>query len=109
MRITQPVLLQSFSDEFAAGKKGGAVGSPGAPGETLHKCDEGAEVDAQRQREYRSGVGKLLYMKKWSNLHLGMLAQIFKLFARKLPQLQLKESLMVKTRKIKKTMMISMI
>ena len=64
MRITQPVLLQSFNDEFAAGKKGGAVGSPGAPGETLHKCDEGAEVDAQRQREYRSGVGKLLYMKK---------------------------------------------
>mmetsp|Transcript_19788 Transcript_19788/g.30384 ORF Transcript_19788/g.30384 Transcript_19788/m.30384 type:complete len:328 (+) Transcript_19788:378-1361(+) len=64
MKITQAVLLQSLNDEFAAGKKGQAVRNPATLGEILRKCDEGAKVDDQRQSGYRSGVGKLLCMKK---------------------------------------------
>ena len=64
LKFTQPVLLQSFKDEFDL---------PGKPpvtlaeaGQVLVKVDSKNAISVQEQSKYRSGVGKLLHMMRWS-------------------------------------------
>jgi len=65
LKITQPVLLQSFNDEFNL-PDGKASSLPAPPGEVLVKGKEGEELPSYLQSACRSGVGKLLYLAKWS-------------------------------------------
>ncbi len=64
LKFTQPVLLQSYKDEFeTAGSE-----KPITPGIPLKPLQLGKEppVEATRRTYYRSGVGKLMHMKRWS-------------------------------------------
>ena len=65
LRVTQPVLLQSFGDEFNL-PNGKASTLPASPGETLTKGEPSEQLPPFLQTTYRSGVGKLLYLAKWS-------------------------------------------
>jgi hypothetical protein len=64
IRFTQPVLLQSFEDEFQC--KEGKVTIPAEAGSVLEKCAENEALTEGEQTRYRSGVGKLLHMMRWS-------------------------------------------
>ena len=64
--FTQPVLLQSFRDEFELGDSIAAPVTPMEPGRVLVKGAEENLVSNQRQTYYRSGVGKLLNLIRWS-------------------------------------------
>jgi hypothetical protein len=55
MKLTQPVLIQSFSDEFDLPREEPTL--PAKAGEVL-SCEDGAPTI------YRSGVGKILHMMK---------------------------------------------
>ena len=64
MRFTQPVLLQSYQDEFKLPDL-----SPVTPleaGRVLVKCEVADRLPDSEQSVYRSGVGKLLHMSRWS-------------------------------------------
>ena len=64
IKFTQPVMLQSFDDEFeTSGKR---PSTPAEAGTVLSKCSEGAKVESTRHTYYRKGVGKLLHMTRWS-------------------------------------------
>ena len=63
MKLTQPVLLQSFEDEFDL-PDGAVPKTPAVPGEVLVKSD--ATIDERTYKRYRSGVGKLLHLMKRS-------------------------------------------
>ena len=65
MKFTQPVLLQSFTDEFKL-PGGDFPITPAVPGDVLRQGDPESAVDMSEQRIYRSGTGKLLHMMKWS-------------------------------------------
>ena len=65
MKFTQPVLLQSFDDEFEL-PDGKAPVTPAPAGDTLMKGKPNESMSANDQKKYRSGVGKLLHMVKWS-------------------------------------------
>jgi Reverse transcriptase (RNA-dependent DNA polymerase) len=64
MKLTQPVLLQSFADEF--GVKASGENLPAKPGQILMKGEEKDVLSAGDQSKYRSGVGKLRYTATWS-------------------------------------------
>ena len=65
VKFTQPVLLQSFRDEF---KIPDSVHheTPASPGEVLRGGEPENYVSSDRMTKYRSGVGKLLHLTKWS-------------------------------------------
>lgn len=65
IKFTQPVMLQSFKDEFDIPLTR-PPNTPGVPGDHLTKGDEGTLMDEKMQTTYRSGVGKLLHMMRWS-------------------------------------------
>ena len=64
MKITQPVMIQSFSDEFETSEK--RPSTPAEAGTVLEPCSDGAKVDSKRHTYFRKGVGKLLHMTRWS-------------------------------------------
>ena len=64
LKFTQPVLLQSFEDEFELNKR--EVHTPAEPGKVLMKCEEGTELNSKGKKTYSTGVGKLLHMMRWS-------------------------------------------
>jgi hypothetical protein len=64
LRFTQPVLLQSFTDEFKIAEKE-MPKTPGTPFKTLQLRKE-LPVDSKRNTYYRSGVGKLIHLKRRS-------------------------------------------
>jgi hypothetical protein len=64
MKLTQPVLLQSFVDEF--GVKGSGEQLPAKPGQVLSKGEEKDLLSENMQKKYRSEVGKLQYLSTWS-------------------------------------------
>lgn len=67
IRLTQPVLMQSFQDEFDLPTDGAEPSTPAATGEVLRKVGEGDEqLSPKEQKVYRKGVGKLLFMQRWS-------------------------------------------
>jgi hypothetical protein len=63
MKLTQPVMIQSFTDEFDLPND--TPNLPARPGEVL-TSDYGIPVERQQEAIYRNGVGKLLHMMKWS-------------------------------------------
>jgi hypothetical protein len=65
LRVTQPVLLQSFDDEFDNNTGDESPKTPGVPLKALQLGIEPA-VDEERRTYYRSGVGKLLHLRRWS-------------------------------------------
>jgi len=64
IQFTQPVLLQSFEDEFQCEE--GKVMTPAEAGRNLGRCADGEVLTEEEQTRYRSGVGKLLHMMRWS-------------------------------------------
>ena len=60
VKITQPVLLRSFGDEFGVGE--GTSKTPAVPHSTLQPGDESSRLDAKGTFRVRSGIGKLLYL-----------------------------------------------
>ena len=62
--ITQPVLIQSFKDEYKPSDT--AVPLPANPGTVLRKAGEHDGIDKQLQKEYRGRVGRILHMAAWS-------------------------------------------
>ena len=65
-KFTQPVLLRSFTDEFSVPHAPQPYSTPAAPGEVLRKDDGTPNLDSTKQSLYRSGVGKLLHLMKWT-------------------------------------------
>jgi hypothetical protein len=63
MKILQPVLVQSFKDEFDL-KLDEPIATPAVPGSTLSKGEP--DTTPFQQFKYRSGVGKLIHLAKWS-------------------------------------------
>ena len=66
IKITQPVLIQSFADEFGLDPTCHTPSTPAAPGSMLMKPSEDQLVDGDMQTKYRSGVGKMLHLMRWS-------------------------------------------
>jgi hypothetical protein len=65
VKFTQPVLIQSYEDEFDLNKTR-QVFTPAEQGKVLMKYDKGTELGGKEQTKYRSGVGKRLHMMRWS-------------------------------------------
>ena len=65
MKLTQPVLLQSFEDEFDL-LEVKTPNTPVAPGEVLHLGTETSMLNKEMHTKYRTGTGKLLHLMKWS-------------------------------------------
>jgi hypothetical protein len=65
LKFTQPVLLQSLMDEFSIVKERDAPTTPGIPLKSLQLGNE-TPVTHERRTYYRSGVGKLLHLRRWS-------------------------------------------
>jgi hypothetical protein len=65
IKLTQPVLMQSYTDEFDL-PEGETPRTPATPGGVLQKCDPKDAISEKEQSIYRSGVGKLLHMMKWT-------------------------------------------
>jgi hypothetical protein len=66
MRLTQPVMIQSFQDEFDLPTDGPAPYTPAETGQVLSKGEKENEMPMERQKKYRSGTGKLLHMMRWT-------------------------------------------
>jgi hypothetical protein len=64
LRLTQPVLLQSFKDEFQLIEDQQPL-TPGIPTKALQTGSLPA-VQGQKRTYYRSGVGKLMHLRRWS-------------------------------------------
>jgi len=63
IKITQPVLIQSLKDEFNI--ENTAASTPAEPGQILLKSASGL-LETRAQRKYRSVLGKLLHLMRWS-------------------------------------------
>eukprot|EP00957_Ditylum_brightwellii_P069496 5277404-Ditylum_brightwellii.AAC.1 len=61
IKMTQPVLLQSYSNKFELGKHGHTPTTPAELGTVLSK-GEGIQLDKAKHSRYRTGVSKLLHM-----------------------------------------------
>lgn len=62
--FTQPVMLQSFKDEFDLPDRDQKV--PALAGVTLTKATDENELSPKETTYFRKGVGKLLHMMRWS-------------------------------------------
>jgi hypothetical protein len=65
VKFTQPVMIQSYEDEFELNKTR-QVFTPAEQGKVLMKCDQGIELVGKEQTKYLSGLGKILPMMRWS-------------------------------------------
>jgi hypothetical protein len=65
VKLTQPASLQSHDDEFDL-PKGETPNAPAIPGTVSHKGRLEDAVNEKKLFTYRSGVGKLLHMMKWT-------------------------------------------
>ena len=64
LKFTQPVLLQSFSDEFELPSR--RYNTPAAAGTVLIPGTEAELLNGMETTKYRSGVGKLMHMMQYS-------------------------------------------
>jgi hypothetical protein len=65
IKLTQPDLMQSYVDEFDL-PEGEVPRTPATTGSVLQKVDPKDWLSDKLQSKYRSGVGKLLHMMKWT-------------------------------------------
>jgi hypothetical protein len=65
MKLTQPVLLKSFVDEFGVDKNV-KTSLPAKAGQILVKSEPQEALDEGKATKYRSGMGKLRYLATWS-------------------------------------------
>ena len=65
MKFTQPVILDSFNDEFDIADIT-VPSTPMAPGTILMKGNGQGLVSQKDQKVYRSGVGKMIHVMRWS-------------------------------------------
>lgn len=65
IKLTQPVLLQSFKDEFDIPEQKTRK-TPALAGQVLRKGIDSDVVSSGEHKTYRTGVGKLIHMGKWS-------------------------------------------
>eukprot|EP00957_Ditylum_brightwellii_P111793 8527030-Ditylum_brightwellii.AAC.1 len=65
IRLTQPVLFQSYTDEFQLDEHSLTLSTPAELGSVLSKGEETLLGKVEHKR-YRTGVGKLLHMVRWS-------------------------------------------
>jgi hypothetical protein len=68
LKLTQPILLQSFTDEFDIDRDL-KVKNPAVPGTVLHPTEN--KLSNEDQFTFRSGTGKLLHLMKWSRPEIG--------------------------------------
>jgi hypothetical protein len=68
IKMTQPVLLQSFTDEFTFARDS-KVRNPAVPGTVLGAAE--GQLSNEDLFTYRSGTGKLLHLMKWSRPEIG--------------------------------------
>jgi hypothetical protein len=66
IRLTQPVMLQSFKDEFNLDEHGKDPRTKAEPGKVLEPPKEKTTLDKNNQKVFRSGTGKLLHMMRWT-------------------------------------------
>ena len=64
-KFTQPVMIQSFKDEYDT-KETKTPATPAEPGSVLVKAMPEDKVSKEQHTYYRSEVGKLLHMMRWS-------------------------------------------
>ena len=65
VKFTQPVLLQSFEDEFGT-ETGRSTRTPAETGNVLRKGEDGSKMEYPKLNKFQKGVGKLLQMMRWS-------------------------------------------
>ena len=63
--ISQPVIVRSFIDEFGINENH-KITVPASKGDSLFPTMDGDDLTEEEQKGYRSGVGKLLYLSRWS-------------------------------------------
>ena len=66
LKLTQPVLLQSFEDEFRVTKEGKAVMTLAALNTVLKEHAELEQVSNEMKTQYCKGISKFLHLMKWS-------------------------------------------
>ena len=64
-KLTQPVLLQSFADEYDTNNKK-KYETPLEANKTLEKIEPQQSLSEKEKRYFRSGVSKLLHLMHWS-------------------------------------------
>ena len=64
--MMQPVMIQSYKDEFDLDEHGKDPRTPAEAGKTLNKGENKVQVTREQQKFYRKGVGKLLHMMRWT-------------------------------------------
>lgn len=69
LRPTQPVLLQSFANEFDL-PEGAASNTPAMPGGVLCRGEPAEEIQPKALTECRSGVGKLPHLAKMTRVEM---------------------------------------
>ena len=67
LKITPPVLLQSFKDEFDLPTDGQEPLTLAEPGQVLLPCEEKDPLPPKMQTNINLGVEKLLHMMRWSH------------------------------------------
>jgi hypothetical protein len=81
MKLTQPVMIQSFQDEFEL-PEGKPSNTPAIPGTLMSRGEERNQVNNDEiQSTYRSGVGKLLHMMRWTRPEIMNLVRELSRFA----------------------------
>ena len=66
VKLTQPVMIQSFRDEFELDDHGKVPKTPAEPGSVLSKGENKNTVSKERHTFFRKGVGKMLHMMRWT-------------------------------------------
>jgi hypothetical protein len=65
LKISQLVIIGSFQDEFGV-KPDFKLETPASHGDKFVPGELDDQMNLEKQKVYRSGVGKLLYLSKWS-------------------------------------------
>ena len=66
VKFTHPVILQNYADEFELPNHN--FPTPATAGDCLTKCEEKDALGPVEHTKYRSGVGKMMYVMKYSLL-----------------------------------------
>ena len=71
IKITQPITIQSFEDEFNLSEFKKPITTPGEPGKVLTAATDEDKVENRLQYLFRKGTGKLLHLTRWSRAEIG--------------------------------------